>query len=166
VHSGDERTPISGKAAREFCRVRNVLVGDIVKSGGRIDGRGAIIAPSADFAKAGGRVAHTAAKSIIRSRALAGDDDVSPRESRELDEAGARKTTGHVRVWVGDAHADHANAGFVHRERWKGHTVPVGRHDIALRNNIRRKRAGARQCRLEDEPGEHVASETVAVLGT
>ena len=54
MHSGDERTPISGKAAREFCRVRNVLVGDIVKSGGRIDGRGAIIAPSADFAKAGG----------------------------------------------------------------------------------------------------------------
>jgi len=140
-----------------------MLVAEVKESRDGIDNSRTIIAPSADSTRTG---LATPGKSVIRSRALAGDDYVSPRESREPDEAGARKTTGHIRVWVGDAHADYAHTSFVNCERRKRNAVPVGRHDIALRNDIGRQRWGARQRRLQDEPGEHVAIEPVAVLGT
>src|SRR5262249_36145749 len=131
------------------------------ESRGRIYGSSAIIAPWPHSPRTGTQ-AHGAL--VIRSRTLAGNNDVPLGEPGELDNGGARKTTRSVCVWVGDGEADQALSCFIHGDCRIDQAISVGRYDITLLDDIRRQRAGSRQCRPEDEPGKHIASKPIAVL--
>jgi hypothetical protein len=142
-------------------RTRDVLVGGVEKSGGRIDGRGAVIAPPSD--PAGRCPERAASKPVIRGNALTADNDTPcGRRPRELDEAGAWKTFRHALARVGDGQAQGARAGFVQPEGGIEQAVAVRRHDIALFEDRGR---GVVHRRLQDEPRDRVAKETIPTEG-